>query len=64
MSEEVEATKVVDAEIFGDLWAYLMENYSDSPEKMIQATLALDVASALLHKELDLPVFEVKVEDE
>lgn len=61
MTEVVTADQVVDEQIFGDIWAFLMDSYSHDAEKMVQATLSLKVAHAILSKELALPDFEVEV---
>lgn len=60
---EVKANEIIREEVFGDIWAFLMDNYSNTDAELIEALLALDAASAILHKELGIPASVITVED-
>jgi hypothetical protein len=50
---------VVDAKVFGDLWAYLMDNHTESDAELLKAYLAMRAACAVLEQELGLERMEV-----
>lgn len=53
---------VLDKEIFGDVWAFVMENYTEDDGMLTKATMALAAVTAILKKELGITAMEVSVE--
>ena len=53
---------VLDAEIFGDIWAFVMDNYTEDDGQLTKATMALAAVTAILKKELNIGEMEVTVE--
>jgi hypothetical protein len=55
---------VMDAEVFGDLWSHVMENYTGSDAELLKAYIALRGVCAILEKELGIGRIDVSVDDE
>lgn len=55
------ASDVVDAQVFGDLWAYIMDNYTENDAQLVQIYLAMRAACAVLEAELNLERMEVSL---
>lgn len=53
---------VVDQEIFGDVWAFIMDNYTENDAELAKAYIAMRAACAIIEKELDIKRMEVTVE--
>lgn len=54
---------VMDATVFGDLWAYVMDAATDDAE-LLKLYIAMRGACAILEKELQIKRMEVTVDDE
>lgn len=54
---------VLDAKIFSEIHAFIIENYISKEEDLIHATMALCALGATLKKDLGL-TFEIEVADE
>lgn len=53
---------VMNAQVFGDIWAYIMENYTESDGVLTEAYIALRGVCAILEKELNIERMEVSAE--
>lgn len=53
---------VLDKEIFGDIWAFIMDNYTEDDGQLTKATLAMMAVVTILKKELGISEVEVSVE--
>lgn len=63
MTEQVieSAADVVDAQVFGDLWAFIMDNYTENDAELVKVYLAMRAACAVLEQELKLERMEVSM---
>lgn len=53
---------VMDAQVFGDVWAFIMDNYTGNDGELLKAYLAMRGACAIIEKELGLERIEVTTE--
>ncbi|QYW06581.1 hypothetical protein uav_050 [Pseudomonas phage UAVern] len=53
---------VMDAQVFGDLWAYIMENHTENDGELLKLYIAMRGACAVIEKELNIPRMEVTSE--
>lgn len=53
---------VMNKEIYGDVWAFIMENYTESDAQLTELYLVLLGIGAILKKELGIGDVEVTVE--
>lgn len=53
---------VMDAQVFGDLWAYIMENHATNDGDLLKLYIAMRGACAIIEKELDIAPMEVTAE--
>lgn len=53
---------VMNKQIYGDVWAFIMENYTESDAQLTELYLVLLGIGAVLKKELGLGDIEVTVE--
>ena len=60
VAQEVHSgTDVVNAEVFGDLWAFLMDNYTEDDAKLTEAYIAMRAACAILESQLSIKHMDV-----
>jgi hypothetical protein len=59
----VAASDIIDPVVFEEVWSFLTTNYGESAETMLQALMCIDMSSAILHKELNVPSFNIELED-
>lgn len=64
MSEFVAGRDIFPEKVFLDLHGFILDNYSKTPEELVQALMAMDALSAVLHKQMEIPVVQIIVEDE
>lgn len=63
MTEQIEnGADVMDPQAFGDLWAFVMDNYTENDGELLKAYLAMRGVCAILEKELGLERIEVSAE--
>lgn len=63
MIEFRKADEVVDQQVFGDLWAHVMDNY-ETEEELMKAYLGARAVCAVLENILNIPHIDVHMEDE
>jgi len=62
MTDIQSGADVMDAQVFGDLWAHIMDNYTENDGELIKAYIALRGICAILEKELNIERMEVSAE--
>lgn len=63
MTQEIHTgDQVMNKEIFGDVWAFIMDNYTEDDAQLTELYLVLLGIGAILRKELNLPDVEATVE--
>lgn len=63
MSEIRKATDVVDDKIFGEIWSFILDNYTENDGELLQAYLALRASCAIIENTLKIERMEVAVDD-
>lgn len=64
MTQEIQnGADVMDAQVFGDIWAFIMDNYTENDAELLKAYIALRGACAILERELKLERFEVTTDE-